>query len=423
MKRTLQQLNAISAHSVSRRELFALPFALGITACVNNGTLRRRQASGKISEYSARLDELRERLPEVAEYAAETIPGFQVACILDGEVTWSKGYGTCAKGSGHPVDADTVFDLGSLTKPLFTAAVMRLRDRRMLDLDAPLISYFDYPDVRGQDSASKVTARHVLSHTTGLPNWRPFTAGAPLKFLAAPGNKFGYSGEGFFWLQRVVEEITGVPAARLVRQEVLDPLRLARSSLVFESRFESNYAQGHRKIDEPAVDSFNKQSADRARRALRLEQGDLQDVSYAEARRALIADNPALAAGPSPVLYPTNVAGALQATASDYARFMTAFMAHNARSLLSAATAAEMLTPQSVINRYTSYGLGWRVEQTRAGKVFWHSGYNDGFHSFALGDPAGRFGVVVLTNSDRGDQLRWPVVHGATGFGSAAILS
>lgn len=423
MKRTPHQLSALSAHFVSRRELLALPFVLGATACVNSRSFSQQHASDKPSEYSARLNVLRERLPDLAEYAAESIPGFQVACILDGEVVWSHGYGTSTKGSGRPVDEDTVFDLGSLTKPLFTAAVMRLRDRRVLDLDAPLISYFDYPDVRGQDAASKVTARHVLSHTTGLPNWRPFTAGAPLKFLAAPGNKFGYSGEGFFWLQRVVEEITGIPSARLVRQEVLDPLGLGRSSLVFESRFEANYAQGHRKLDEPAVDSFNKQSADRVRRALLPTKQDLQDVTYSEARRALIADSPALAAGPSPVLYPTNVASTLQATAADYARFMTAFMAHSGRSLLSAATTAEMLAPQSVINRYTSYGLGWRVEQTRAGKVFWHSGYNDGFHSFALGDPAGRFGVVVVTNSDRGDQLRWPVVHGATGFGSAAILS
>ncbi len=69
------------------------------------------------------------------------------------------------------------------------------------------------------------------------------------------------------------------------------------------------------------------------------------------------------------------------------------------------------------------YGLGWRLEQTVDGRAFWHSGYNDGFHSFALADPDGRFGVVVLTNSDEGHALRWPVVHGATGRGSAAILA
>ena len=410
-------------YSPSRRDLLALPVALGLTACVHGGG----RASGRNSEYTARLEKLREDLPKLADYAAESIPGFQVACVLDGEVKWSQGYGFSARNSGHPVhqhvDQHTVFDLGSLTKPLFAAAVMRLRDKGVLDLNAPLISYFDYPDVRGQDAASKVTARHVLSHTTGLPNWRPFRSGSPLEFQAAPGEGFGYSGEGFFWLQRTVEELTGIPAARLVRQEILDPLGLDRSSLVFEPRFEANYAQGHRQQGEPGIDSYNKQSADRVRRILHLEQGDLQDVSHAEARRALIADDPKLAPAPTPVLYPANMAGSLQATAADYARFMTAFMADSARSLLSAATVAEMLSPQTAINPYTACGLGWRIEQTRAGKAFWHSGYNDGFHSYALGDPAGRFGVVILTNSDRGDQLRWPVVNGATGYGSAAILS
>jgi CubicO group peptidase (beta-lactamase class C family) len=300
---------------------------------------------------------------------------------------------------------------------------MRLRDRGVLDLNEPLMSYFEYPDIRHQGAALKVTAAHVLNHTTGLPNWRPFRAGSPLEFQAAPGDRFGYSGEGFFWLQRTVEEITGLPAARLVRQEVLDLLGLARSSLVFETRFEANYAQGHREPGTPGVDSYNKQSADRVRRALRLEQRDLQDVSYAETRRALIADSPALAPGPTPVLFPANMAGSLQSTAADYAQFMTAFMTDRARSLLSASTVKEMMAPQTVINRYTSYGLGWRIEQTPAGRVFWHSGYNDGFHSYALADPAGRFGVVVVTNSDRGDRLRWPVVYGATRHGDAAILS
>ncbi len=125
----------------------------------------------------------------------------------------------------------------------------------------------------------------------------------------------------------------------------------------------------------------------------------------------------------APVLPASDRDGA-RATAADYARFLTAFVtgAH-ARSLLGAPTVKEMLSKQTAINRHTAYGLGWRLEQTHEGTVFWHSGYNDGFHSFALGDPAARSGVVVVTNSDRGDWLRWPVVNGATGRGEAAILS
>lgn len=406
--------------------MLAIPGLLGVTACARGALVPPASDRGRVPRASSnreRLDELREHLPRLADYAADTIPGFQIACVLDGEVAWTEGYGVRAQG-GAPVDAATVFDLGSLTKPMFAAAVLRLRDRGVIDLDAPLLSYFDYPDVRGHAAASKVTARHVLGHTTGLPNWRPFAPGSALELKAPPGERFGYSGEGFFWLQQVIEEVTGIPTARLVRQEVLTPLGLEHSSLVFEPRFASNYAQGHRAPGTPPVDSHNKRSAERVRRALGPAPADLQDLHCAQARAALIASDPALAAGPSPVLHPANAAGSLQATAADYARFLTAFFTGlHARPLLGASTVKEMLSPQTAINRHTAYGLGWRLEQTHEGTAFWHSGYNDGFHSFALGDPTQRSGVVVVTNSDRGDWLRWPVVNGATGRGEAAILS
>jgi CubicO group peptidase (beta-lactamase class C family) len=423
----LTRLTVLDPTPLSRRSAlsasFALPFAFSLAGCAVRGAGRRTRGAPRVGEYVARADALRARLPALAAYSGESIPGFQVACVIEGQVAWSEGYGTLARGSGRPVDEATVFDLGSLTKPMFAALVLRLRDRGVIDLDRSLLTYLDYADVRGEDAATRVTARHVLTHTTGLPNWRPFAPGSPLKFVAEPGARFGYSGEGFFWLQHVVESLTGRPAARLVQQEVLDPLGLARSSLVFEPRFTANYAQGHGATGSTGKDSFNKQSADRLRRAPGDASQDLRDLPLAAVRHALIAATPSLTAGPSPVLYPMNVAASLQSTASDYARFMTAFMASGGRPLLSAEATAAMLTSQARINPHTSYGLGWRVEETDAGTAFWHSGYNEGFHSFALGDPDGRFGVVVLTNSDEGHALRWPVVHGGTGHGSAAILS
>lgn len=427
MEDFLNRLSTLSPKPLSRRSALsvplALPPALGIAGCASRGAGRRPHGAPRVSEYAERAGALRAKLPALADYASESIPGFQVACVLDGEVAWSQGYGTLARGSGRAVDETTIFDLGSLTKPMFAVTVMRLRDRGVIDLDRSLLSYTDYADLRGQDAAARVTARHVLTHTTGLPNWRPFAAGSALKFLAEPGQRFGYSGEGIFWLQHVVEALTGTPTARLVRQEILDPLGLSRSSLVFEPRFSANYALGHGATGSMGKDSFNKQSADRVRGVLGATPPDLQDVSLAAARRALIEVTPSLAAGPSPVLYPVNAAASLQSTASDYARFMTAFMSRSNRTLLRGASIAEMLTSRARINTHTGYGLGWRVEEIDVGKAFWHSGYNDGFHSFALGDPEGKFGVVVLTNSDEGHALRWPVVQAGTGHGGAAILS
>ena len=427
MEDLLHRLSTLSPTPLSRRSALSVPFvvplAIGAAGCAVRGAGVQSRGAVSATDYAARAELLRARLPALAEYAAESIPGFQVACVIDGAVAWSAGYGTLSRGGGRAVDDATVFDLGSLTKPVFAATVMRLRDRGVIDLDRPLLSYVDYVDVRGQDAAARVTARHVLTHTTGLPNWRPFAAGSALKFVAEPGARFGYSGEGFFWLQHVIEVLTDTPIGRLVRKEVLDPLALSRSSLVFEPRFNANYAQGHGGAGSTGRNSFNKQSADRVRGVLGATGPDLQDVSIAAMRGALVAATPSLTAGPSPVLYPVNVAASLHSTAGDYAQFMTAFMSRSGRGLLSGESSREMLTSRTRITANTGYGLGWRVEEIAAGKAFWHSGYNEGFHSFALGDPEGRFGVVVLTNSDEGHALRWPVVQGGTGHGEAAILS
>jgi hypothetical protein len=74
-----------------------------------------------------------------------------------------------------------------------------------------------------------ITVRHVLTHTTGLPNWRP--DGQPLEPLRPPGQRWGYSGEGFVLLQEHLQQRTGVPIAGLARDRVFDPLGMDQSSL------------------------------------------------------------------------------------------------------------------------------------------------------------------------------------------------
>ena len=78
-----------------------------------------------------------------------------------------------------------------------------------LDLDRPLVDYLDPASLRGQPDHGRITARMVLSHTTGLPNWRKGGEefDGPLPVMFAPGKRFGYSGEGFYYLQQVVERL------------------------------------------------------------------------------------------------------------------------------------------------------------------------------------------------------------------------
>ena len=106
---------------------------------------------------------------------------------------------------------------------------MLLVEEGVIDLDKPLQAYLakplpDYPayaDLAGDERYKQITARMVLSHSTGFPNWRQFEPDGRLKFLFAPGARYSYSGEGFALLQMVVEEITGRDLETLAQAEGL----------------------------------------------------------------------------------------------------------------------------------------------------------------------------------------------------------
>jgi CubicO group peptidase (beta-lactamase class C family) len=120
--------------------------------------------------------------------------------------------------------------------------VLRLVDAGTLELDRPLYDYLAIPEADNPRMRS-VTVRHVLSQTTGLPNWR--REPGPLEPATEPGAEYGYSGEGIFYLQRVVETITGRPIARLMREEVFDRLGMSDSSYVWRTAFERRMAVGY----------------------------------------------------------------------------------------------------------------------------------------------------------------------------------
>ena len=121
----------------------------------------------------------------------------------NGVTAWSGAFGTRRQDSGEPVRTDTIFQAASLSKPVFAITVLRLVELAVLELDTPLSGYL--PDEYGADDSQldQITARHVLSHTTGWPNWRP--DGQPLRRESPLGERFTYSGEGYVYLQHVAE--------------------------------------------------------------------------------------------------------------------------------------------------------------------------------------------------------------------------
>ena len=178
------------------------------------------------------------------------VPGVAVAIVRNGEVYFSKGWGKLRADKDAPINDQTLFPAASLTKPVFAyGTLMLVRDGR-LDLDRSLSDYLDEPYIQGDDRLKKITARMVLSHTSGFPNWRPgrwTDSPEPLTIQFEPGTNFKYSGEGYNYLQRVVENITGRPLDIYMKDAVLDPLDMNDSYFVWDEAMASVIVTPHDK--------------------------------------------------------------------------------------------------------------------------------------------------------------------------------
>ncbi len=296
--------------------------------------------------------------------SAAPVPGVAIAIV--------RGVGPaefiCAGVRGvqvpQPVDEHTVFEAASLSKPVFAHAVLQLADRGTLSLAAPLGDYL--PNYVAIDPrASSVTAADVLSHSGGFPNWR--NADYPLHTYFARGERFSYSGEGYFYLQRAVETITGETIDTLVERLVLAPFSMSRSSFVWQPRLAANRALPH--------DAFGK---------------------------------PALSFKPGEA----NAAWSLQTTAADFSRFLAAILS-GAR--LESQTARHWLSPrievthksvqslgpeETCVRTGVAWGLGWGLE-IDAG-TFFHWGDNGPFTAFTIGSIREQTALAVFTNGASG---------------------
>lgn len=318
--------------------------------------------------FRERAAALADSLPSLLVEAG--VPGLAIAVVRDGAIEWVKGFGTRAAGSEQPVDAETVFGAASLTKPVFAYAVMKLADRGEIDLDRPLADYLVYEDVAHDPRAERITARMVLSHSTGLPNWRPGRWSddpQPLTTQFEPGSRWQYSGEGFIYLQRVVERLTGKPVAELLHETVFEPLGMTTSSLVWEERFAGDYAVPHR-----------------------------EDLTPRDDRRPVEA----------------LVAGTLLTTAADYARFLIALIEGEGLAL---GTLGAILEPQIEVRQGVHWGLGWGLEEGPTGRAIWQWGHDPGYRAFTISLPERRLGMVFFSNSDNGMLLLRKIVTGTLG--------
>ncbi len=326
--------------------------ACGPTRAGDRPSAASRADAGAPSHHEPDTAALTRDIPRLMRVA--DVPGLSMAVVQHGRVIWTRAFGTVNDSAGTPLDTGTIFEAASLSKPVFAYIVLRLADRGVLDLDRPLFEMLEYPRLAHDERYKRITARIVLSHGTGLPNW----GGERLTLQFAPGTAYGYSGEGFVFLQKAIERVTGRSLEELARREVFQPLGMTHSSFVWQERF-----AGHE--------------------------------AYAKDWLWHVA--------PVHRYVEANAAASLLTTATDYARFVAAVLTGRG---LSPRMWREYLAPVRETGPGLYVGLGIRVEDGPAGRTFYHSGNNGRrFTSYMTGDVARGLGLVYFANAYNGTSL------------------
>jgi CubicO group peptidase (beta-lactamase class C family) len=291
--------------------------------------------------------------------AESNVPAVGVAVIRDGVLRQVHVYGELQQGS--PAPFDTVFNVASLTKPVVSMLVLRLVSAGEWDLDEPLSKYWTDPEVADDPRHAKLTTRHVLSHQTGFANWRWLHPTKKLTFEFDPGTRVQYSGEGFEYLRRALEQKFGRPLAALSRERLLVPLRMNDTHHAWNEHVdERRFARWH--------------------------------------------DGSGKHAYPDHQITTVNAADNLLTTVEDYGRFAASVLANEG---LSPDVSSAMIARRAPIKANHFMGLGWELHTGFSGGEYAliHSGSDEGVHALVILVPKSRQGLVVMTNGDNGFRL------------------
>jgi CubicO group peptidase (beta-lactamase class C family) len=310
------------------------------------------------------------------------VPGVSIAVIKNFDIHWAKGYGIADVQSGSPVDADTMFQAASISKPVAAMAAMRAVQDGKFSLDADINSIlksWKLPDsefTRGHP----VTPRSLMSHTSGLgdgfgfPGYHPSAPRPTLVQIlngSAPSNvgpvlmerppftAEKYSGGGVTLMQLAMMDVTGVAYPEMMRTVVLDRIGMTRSAYEqpLSSEYDRNAARAH----------------DGRGRAM--------DAKWH--------------------VYPELAAAGLWTTPTDLAKFaievQKTALGQSSR-VLSRTSVIEMLTPVGV----GDYAVGLGITKMGQGWYFGHGGSNWGFQCDLLAHRVKGYGVAIMTNGDNG---------------------
>ncbi len=319
------------------------------------------------------------------------VPGVALGIIHEAQ-EYTVCYGVTSVEHPLPVDADTLFQIGSTTKTVTGTAAMRLMDMGKVELHVPLRTYL--PDLRLADeqAAAQVSLLHLFTHTGGwLGDYfddlgpgddalaKIVVKMAELPQLTPLGTVWSYNNAGFYLAGRVIEVVTGKTYETAIKELVLDPLGMTKSFFFAADAITHRVAVGHFEIDDKAVVAR----------------------PWALARAA-------------------HAAGGITSSVKDqlrYARFhLGDGTAPDGTRLLKPETMRLMQTPQVAKDLGDQMGVSWMIRDVNGTRIVQHGGATNGQLSAFQLVPARGFAITVLTNANRGAELyreltKWTLEH------------
>ena len=280
----------------------------------------------------------------------------------DGKIVYRNAFGKANFQTGADFTPETTSNIGSVTKQFTAMSIMILAERKKLSYDDPVSKYI--PEFSHSAHFTKVTLRHLLTHTSGMPDYGDLEIddsgldqkgliAALLKkedTLAEPGLKYRYSNPGYALLAIVVERVSGERFADFLEQDIFKPAGMT-STFVY--------------------DSAGKKTT---RAALGYDQfGETDDGT--------------------PTAIPGD--GGMYSTVDDLLKWDQALYTDK---LVRQSALSEAFTPGKVQQGTTIYGFGWNVEEKNGSEYLWHTGSNAGFRAFIGRRPTDRVTVIMLTN-------------------------
>jgi CubicO group peptidase (beta-lactamase class C family) len=395
-----------SSTAISRRAAVA---RLGAAAAVM--TIPQPLRAEQVTPGRGKPSEDFERLLRLA-----SVPSLSYVTV-DGDRIVTRSLGVRRSGGAEPATPDTVYAAASLTKAVFAYVFLSFVKEGLVSLDRPVAEYLPLPNP-DDAKARTITASHLLSHSGGWRNWRN-NAQQPLTADFDPGSKWSYSGEGYFFLQRVLEKLTGKAMGQLARERVFEPLGMKRSSMVRPAELEPHLASGHNGRGEPTP-PFGAPTLLELRRMMTARGLPLDAAKSEDAEKAIATAEPTLPVLPN-FLSP-NAAASMVTTAADFGIFLRHLVTARRSGGAPAAIVDLMMTPQVRCNDAVQWGLGVGLEDIGSRTLAWQWGDNPGFKNFYFADPKNGKAMAVFTNGDRGHRVYERVIRSITGEDHPAFL-